>query len=72
MDTVGQALDRDGTEMEPVATDAFGTRHRSVFRFCNAHSDVIAIVVSQDGQARFVKNLGGRVVYFDHRVLGAL
>jgi hypothetical protein len=70
VDTVWRATDLEGTRAVAESADAFGTRHRSVFRLCGARPDVLAVVVSQDGQARFVKSLSDRVVYFDHRVLG--
>jgi hypothetical protein len=72
IDTVWRAIDLEAVRAVAEPADAFGTRHRSVFRLCGARPDVLAVVVSQDGQARFVKALGDRVVYFDHRVLGTL
>ena len=39
---------------------------RSVFRFCNAVHEAIAIVISQDRLVRFVKWKEGIVTYWDH------
>jgi hypothetical protein len=72
VDHVWRSLDLEGTRLVPDLAERFGTRHRSVFRLCHRHPDVIAIVISQDGHVRFVRNMKGHgVVYFDHRMLGA-
>lgn len=63
--TVAEALDAEGTRTEQKAYGSVGTRHRSVYRLCNALHDVIAIVVSQDRTARFVKWKDGTVTYWD-------
>jgi hypothetical protein len=42
-----------------------GTRHRSAYRLCRTLQDVLAVVVSQDGQVRFVRWLDGEVTYWD-------
>lgn len=44
-----------------VAFEEFGTRHRSAFRLCFALPEASAIVVSQDGHARWVKRKRDRV-----------
>ncbi|MGV3485118.1 MAG: putative sensor domain DACNV-containing protein [Planctomycetaceae bacterium] len=72
VETVWRAMDLEGTRVAPDLADRFGTRHRSVFRLCQQHPAVIAIVISQDGQVRFVRHMKEHgVVYFDHRMLGA-
>ena len=67
VETVYRAADLEGAQMVPDHPGSFGTRHRSVFRLCAAYPQVMAIVVSQDGQVRFVQQQTGRVVYFNHR-----
>ena len=42
-----------------------GTRHRAAYRICAAIPGSLAIVVSQDGSVRFVRELDGRVAYWD-------
>ncbi len=64
--TVARALDIEGLQTEQVHSGSFGARHRSVFRFCNAVHEAIAIVVSQDRLVRFVKWKEGMVTYWDH------
>lgn len=48
----------DGTSRELTA---YGTRHRSAFRFCAAYPRGTAFVCSQDGGIKVVRNQGGRV-----------
>ena len=63
--TVAKALDIEGDETTEEPTEGFGTRHRSAFRLCNALPDVIAVVISQDSNVRFVKQKDGAVKYWD-------
>jgi hypothetical protein len=55
VDSVAQALDPEGTEFWKEQTDGVGTRHHSAYSLCNAHHNVMAVVVSQDGTAQLVK-----------------
>ena len=64
--TVARALDIEGLQREQIYSRSFGARHRSVFRFCNAEHEAIAIVISQDRLVRFVKWKEGMVTYWDH------
>jgi hypothetical protein len=63
--TVARALDAEGEQVEREFTNGVGTRHRSVYRLCNAIHDAVAIVVSQDGNVRFVTWKDGAVTYWD-------
>ncbi len=65
VETVAKALDIEGDETTEEPTEGFGTRHRSAFRLCNALPDVIAVVISQDSNVRFVKQKDGAVTYWD-------
>jgi DNA integrity scanning protein DisA with diadenylate cyclase activity len=65
VETVSKALDIEGDETMEEPTEGFGTRHRSAFRLCNALPNVIAVVISQDGNVRFVKQKDGVVTYWD-------
>ncbi len=71
IERVWRSVDLEGTRVVPDLAERFGTRHRSVFRLCARYPEVIAIVISQDGQVRFVRHIKEHgVVYFDHRMLG--
>jgi DisA bacterial checkpoint controller nucleotide-binding len=62
---VRRALDLEAEIWANEALDDVGTRHRAVYRFCNQFLDCVAIVVSQDGSVRFVKNHNGAVTYWN-------
>jgi hypothetical protein len=64
-DTVEKALDVEGEETIEETTDGVGTRHRSAYRLCKALGSVIAVVISQDGNVRFIKRKNGAVTYWD-------
>ena len=67
---VAHALDPEGSRREWVETDRFGTRHRSVFRLCQAVRRAIAIVVSQDGGLSFVRWHDGHVTFWTQIATG--
>ncbi|UQA55481.1 putative sensor domain DACNV-containing protein [Polyangium aurulentum] len=62
---VARALDLEGVERAPESVLGVGTRHRSVYRFCRAFPDALAIVISQDGGVRYVRWLEPHVTYWD-------
>jgi hypothetical protein len=63
---VAKALDLEGMTCAIEPTENVGTRHRSVYRLCNALRDMLGIVVSQDGSARFVRWKDPQVMYWNH------
>lgn len=62
---VYKAMDSLGKEREVVLPETFGTRHRSVFRFCAEYGRGTAFVHSQDGGVKAVKKHEGDVVFWD-------
>ena len=60
------ASDPEPTGLTSVDYQEFGTRHRSVMRFCNAHPDSIGFVVSQDGDVRAITKVGASIVYWEN------
>jgi hypothetical protein len=68
--TVLRAIDVEATRREEEVVDRVGTRHRSAYRLCARLRDALAIVVSQDGSARFVAWHEGAVTYWDHGAFG--
>ena len=66
VESVAHAADLEGLNYRIETTEEFGTRHRSVYRLCNALHDILGIVVSQDGGARFIRRNGPHVMYWDH------
>lgn len=67
---VRRALDLEADTFVTELVDSVGTRHRSVYRFCNAVPDAIGVVVSQDGSVRFVNRHRDSVTYWDHGLGG--
>lgn len=65
VDRVFQALDLDGSDRIEEATSAVGTRHRAAYRIASKIPRSLSIVVSQDGSVRFIRDVDGRVTYWD-------
>jgi hypothetical protein len=63
--TVARALDVEADAAIEESAEGVGTRHRSAYRLCKALRDVIAVVISQDGNVRFVKCKNEAVTYWD-------
>jgi DisA bacterial checkpoint controller nucleotide-binding len=67
---VARAHDLEGAEREWVRTDRVGTRHRSAYRLCQAVHDALALVVSQDGDLRFIRWHDDGVAYWEQLATG--
>lgn len=63
---VFRSLNVNGEKLKEESSSAFGTRHRSAFRLIHKYPDIIACVISQDGDVRFIANQNGNVIYFEH------
>jgi hypothetical protein len=63
--SVHKALDLEGKRTAEESTGGVGTRHRSAYRLAGALPDVLVVVVSQDGDARFVRRKDGAVICWD-------
>ena len=61
-----RALDLEGERRVGESIDGVGTRHRSAYRLCKALPGVVAVVVSQDGNVRFVRRADGDLTYWAH------
>jgi hypothetical protein len=66
---VARASDLEGATFTIESTEDVGTRHRSVYRLCNVLQDVLGVVVSQDGGARFVRWKDRQVMYWSHSTI---
>jgi Probable sensor domain DACNV len=64
-ETIERAIDVEADETIEEPTDGVGTRHRSAYRLCKALGGLIAVVISQDGNVRFIKRKDGAVTYWD-------
>jgi DisA bacterial checkpoint controller nucleotide-binding len=63
--TITHALDIEGRITQQELSEEVGTRHRAAYRLCHELHDALSIVISQDGNARFVKWHNGSVTYWD-------
>lgn len=63
--SVHKALDPEGESTVEESAEDEGTRHRSAYRLAGALPDALLVVVSQDGNARFVSGRNGVVTCWD-------
>ncbi len=63
--SVHKALDLEGNRTAQEGTGGVGTRHRSAYRLAGALPDALVVVISQDGDARFVRRKDGAVICWD-------
>ncbi|MGI4872700.1 MAG: putative sensor domain DACNV-containing protein [Janthinobacterium lividum] len=66
---VYRALDAEGRQWQAEAADSGGTRHRAAYRLCQAEAGCQAIVVSQDGGIRLVRQRAGQVMFWTQLIL---
>jgi hypothetical protein len=65
VDKVARAIDVEGEIVVEESAEGVGTRHRSAYRLAKELSSIIAVVISQDGNVRFIKCKNGTVIYWD-------
>ena len=71
LDSVYLAGDENATEelLTPLNYNHFGTRHRSIMRYCSAHEGAVGFVVSQDGDVRAITSVNNKVVVWDNLMI---
>lgn len=57
---------RIGESIKAMDPKHLGTRHRSMFAYCNGNPDALGFVISQDGEIRAVMKVGEKVVVWEH------
>ena len=60
------ALNSQATKTKELNLNQYGTRHRSMLRYCAAHPNSVGFVVSQDGDVRAITRSGDRVLLWDN------
>jgi len=60
------AQNSQASKTKKVNLNQYGTRHRSMLRYCDAHPNSIGFVVSQDGDVRAITHTGHHVVLWDN------
>lgn len=63
--SVARALDLEGEKITEEETGNVGARHRSAYRLAAAVPGAVAIVISQDGDVRFIRKKGRRIIYWE-------
>ena len=71
VDRVYLAEDEDATRLTLTDPRAYGTRHRSMMRYCQAHPSAVGLVVSQDGDIRAFTTVASKLVMWEHLQLKA-
>lgn len=69
---VARALDAEGDQWREEPTENVGTRHRSVYYLCQQIPEALGIVLSQDGNVRFIKRRNGQITYWEQAISFAL
>jgi hypothetical protein len=64
-DRIARATDAEGEDRVYELAEGVGTRHLAVYHICREIPDVLAIVISQDGNTRVVKWMNGSVTFWD-------
>jgi hypothetical protein len=60
------AQNSNATEVRALNLNQYGTRHRSMLRYCAANPNSIGFVISQDGDVRAITHAKNRVVLWDN------
>lgn len=63
---IARALDLESEQFSIEPADSSGTRHRSAYRLVHGLKEAIAVVVSQDGDVRFVADHKDRLTYWPY------
>lgn len=63
---VVMAQNSQATQVKPLKLTHYGTRHRSMVRYCATHPDSVGFIVSQDGDVRAITHVDDRVVFWDN------
>ena len=64
MKTVARALDAEAEEAIEESAEGIGARHRSAYLLCKELPGIIAVVIPQDGNVRFVKRKDDALTYW--------
>jgi hypothetical protein len=67
-DNLFMAADRLATpaKLRPASYNHFGTRHRSMMRYCFQHPGSIGFVISQDGEVRVITKVEERLILWEN------
>lgn len=63
--TVYQTRLETGSKLTRADFNHFGTRHRSMMRYCFKHHEAVGCVISQDGDVRFMTRVGAKLIVWE-------
>jgi hypothetical protein len=66
LDMVNVAEDEPATHLREIKANHFGTRHRSMMRYCNKHPGALGFVVSQDAFIRAITRVTNKLVMWEN------
>jgi hypothetical protein len=69
--TVYVAQDENATDINEVDPSDYGTRHRSMMRYCYAHPGAVGLVISQDGEIRAMTKVSSKLIMWEQLQLRA-
>jgi hypothetical protein len=69
---VSSLADPEHNSLRRVSSKNFGTRHRSMFRYCYAHDGSVGFVISQDGDLRAIRRVGDQLIVWENPKIMAL
>ena len=67
---IHRAVDLEAVRTSAEVVDGVGTRHRSVYRLCQAYPRTLGFVISQDGTVTVVHARDGRVICWEQATFG--
>jgi len=70
IESVRSARSEFADKYTEVPLSAFGTRHRSAFRFCSSFEPSVAFILSQDGGVKAVRQVGRHLVMWPYFEMG--
>jgi hypothetical protein len=70
LESVRSATSELADTFTEVPISAFGTRHRSAFRFCSSLKPSVAFIMSQDGGVKAVRQVGHNLVMWPYFQIG--
>jgi hypothetical protein len=70
IESVHAATSEIADTLTEVPLSAFGTRHRSAFRFCSSLEPSVAFIMSQDGGVKAVRQVGCHLVMWPYFEMG--
>jgi len=70
IESMRSAISEFADTFTAVPISAFGTRHRSAFRFCSSVAPSVAFIMSQDGGVKAVRQVGRNLVMWPYFEMG--